>query len=152
MGSPDVLINARAALRVNDSGVHAACCGPNTWLATAGAPTVLINGRPAHRLGDATVHCGGGGTLVSGSPDVIIGDEPFQGTALPPPQDLYDQAFVVRCQSTGTPLADVPYRITRDDGAIIEGRTDASGHTVVVQSRRPELLHFELLFTESSDG
>jgi uncharacterized protein (DUF2345 family) len=121
-------------------------------LATAGSSTVLINGRPAHRLGDATAHCGGSGTLINGSSDVIIGDDTFQGAALPPSQDLHDQAFVVRCQRTGTPLADVPYRITREDGGIIEGKTDATGHTVVVQSRRPELLRFELVSTESSDA
>ena len=31
VGSPDVMVNKRPALRVGDKGIHAACCGPNTW-------------------------------------------------------------------------------------------------------------------------
>lgn len=73
-GSPNVLVNAAPALRVGDTGVHAACCGPNMWTATEGAPTVFINGMAAHRLGDADGHCGGSGKLIQGSPDVIIGN------------------------------------------------------------------------------
>jgi uncharacterized Zn-binding protein involved in type VI secretion len=41
-GSPDVFVNQRAALRVGDAGVHAACCGPNTWVAIEGSPDVLV--------------------------------------------------------------------------------------------------------------
>lgn len=44
-GSPDVNVNSRPALRVGDSGIHAACCGPNTWQAVQGAPSVFINGK-----------------------------------------------------------------------------------------------------------
>ncbi|BAP57899.1 membrane protein [Thioploca ingrica] len=58
-GSPNVFVNSQAALRVGDPGVHAACCGPNTWQATKGSKSVFINGIPAHRFGDDTVHCGG---------------------------------------------------------------------------------------------
>ncbi len=54
-------------------GIHAACCGPNTWTATLGSATVLINNMPAHRMGDMDTHCGGVGTLIEGSPDVITG-------------------------------------------------------------------------------
>ena len=71
-GSPDVFIDGRPALRVGDPGVHSACCGPNTWKTAQGSPKVLINNIPAVRLGDATSHCGGSGTMVEGSPDVII--------------------------------------------------------------------------------
>jgi uncharacterized Zn-binding protein involved in type VI secretion len=70
-GSPDVQVNGRPALRVDDVGVHAACCGPNMWKATAGSATVLINGKPAHRLNDADQHCGGVGKLTTASTDVI---------------------------------------------------------------------------------
>jgi uncharacterized Zn-binding protein involved in type VI secretion len=72
-GSPDVLVNNRPALRVGDQGIHAACCGPNMWFATQGSATVLINNMPAHRMGDQDQHCGGVGTLIEGSPDVIVG-------------------------------------------------------------------------------
>ncbi|NOZ02302.1 MAG: hypothetical protein GXP54_10495 [Deltaproteobacteria bacterium] len=72
-GSPNVLINGIPALRVGDPGIHAACCGPNTWTATAGSSTVFINGKAAHRVGDQDAHCGGVGQMVDGSPDVDIG-------------------------------------------------------------------------------
>lgn len=75
IGSPDVLVNHRPALRMGDSGIHAACCGPNIWVAAQGSATVLINFRPAHRLGDLDIHCGGPGRLIEGSPDVMVGDQ-----------------------------------------------------------------------------
>jgi len=71
-GSPDVLTNNLPSLRVGDIGVHAVCCGTNSWTATKGSQTVLINGRPAHRKNDAQQHCGGQGKLVEGSPDVMV--------------------------------------------------------------------------------
>src|SRR5262252_7597962 len=71
-GSPDVNVNRRPALRVDDPGIHAACCGPNTWTATQGSLTVFINGKGAHRMGDQNRHCGGMGQLVEGSPNVIV--------------------------------------------------------------------------------
>lgn len=74
MGSPTVFVNGLPALRVGDQGVHMACCGPNMWWAAKGSPTVLINGMPAHRLGDMQTHCGGVGQLVTGSPNVIVGE------------------------------------------------------------------------------
>ena len=73
-GSATVYVNGRPALRVSDTGIHAACCGPNTWVAVQGSPTVLIENLQAHRLGDQDAHCGGVGFLVEGSPDVLVGE------------------------------------------------------------------------------
>lgn len=73
-GARNVFVNGRPALRVQDAGVHAACCGSNTWTAMAGSRTVRINGLPAHRHGDTTQHCGGQGRLFEGSPNVFVGD------------------------------------------------------------------------------
>lgn len=72
-GSSDVFVNNQPALRVTDTGVHAACCGPNTWIAMEGSGTVMINNLAAHRLGDMDMHCGGPGAMVEGSPDVFVG-------------------------------------------------------------------------------
>lgn len=72
-GSPNVLVDGQPALRLGDSGIHAICCGPNTWTAIQGSATVLINGEPAHRRDDMDKHCGGIGRLVEGSPDVFVG-------------------------------------------------------------------------------
>lgn len=73
-GSPDVTINDRPALRVGDAGLHETCCGSKTWMAATGASTVLVNDRPVVRVGDATQHCGGQGHIISGAPDVDVGD------------------------------------------------------------------------------
>jgi uncharacterized Zn-binding protein involved in type VI secretion len=72
-GSPTVKVNKLPALRVTDTGIHAACCGPNTWVAQAGSATVFINSLKAHRQGDSDTHCGGVGRLIMGSPNVIVG-------------------------------------------------------------------------------
>jgi hypothetical protein len=68
-----VNVNRKPALRVDDPGIHMACCGTNTWTATQGSATVFINGKCAHRMGDQNRHCGGTGQLVEGSPNVIVG-------------------------------------------------------------------------------
>lgn len=73
-GSPNVTINGKPAVRKGDSGIHALCCGPNTWKAAGGSRTVIVNGKPAFRLHDKTAHCGGVGKAVEGSANVIIGD------------------------------------------------------------------------------
>ena len=72
-GSTNVLVNGLPALRVTDTGVHGPCCGPGIWKASTGSATVFINSLQAHRTGDQTTHCGGSGTLIEGSPDVIVG-------------------------------------------------------------------------------
>src|SRR5580692_363858 len=81
-GSPNVQVNSRPALRVDDAGIHAACCGPNQWRALQGSATVFINGKAAHRVGDATQHCGGNGKLVEGSPNVDVGGSSSSAGAL----------------------------------------------------------------------
>lgn len=73
LGSSTVNIDGRPALRQDDVGIHAACCGPNSWSALVGSATVFINGKPAFRKGDTTRHCGGIGELIEGSSTVDIG-------------------------------------------------------------------------------
>jgi len=72
-GSPDVNVNSLPALRVDDQGIHAACCGDNMWTAKTGSATVFINNKKAHRMGDQDEHCGGMGQLIEGSNNVITG-------------------------------------------------------------------------------
>jgi uncharacterized Zn-binding protein involved in type VI secretion len=65
-GSPDVIINNRAALRDGDAGPG--------FRASGGSTGVFIDGLPAFRQGDPTQHGSAPGELVQGSPDVILGD------------------------------------------------------------------------------
>ena len=73
LGSPNVFVNGRPAIRKDDIGMHAVCCGPNMWKATGASGSVFINGQGAHRKGDAQQHCGGDGECITGSPNVIVG-------------------------------------------------------------------------------
>lgn len=73
VGSPNVMVNSKPALRKDDKGIHMACCGSNTWTAAAGSGTVMINNKAAHRLGDQDTHCGGSGQMIEGSANVITG-------------------------------------------------------------------------------
>lgn len=66
-GAPTVLIEGMPAARVGDMAV---CTGPPDSI-VMGSGTVFIEGMPAARMGDSTAH---GGTIVAGSPTVIIGD------------------------------------------------------------------------------
>jgi len=56
-GSDKVLVGGIPVARVGDMGVHAACCGANTYVIKTGDPNVLIDGKPAARLNDQTLHC-----------------------------------------------------------------------------------------------
>ncbi len=78
-GSGDVTVNGKPAVRKGDRGVHAACCGPNTWQADGGSNTVIINGKAAFRVGDKTSHCGGIGRQVNASGNVIVGNSQASG-------------------------------------------------------------------------
>jgi uncharacterized Zn-binding protein involved in type VI secretion len=131
-GSTNVIVNGRPALRVNDRGIHAACCGGNTWTAQAGSATVFINGQPAHRLGDMTMHCGGIGQLAEGSSDVFVGDSTAAGV----PQPSIGTLSVPKAAAPGVPfvlqvgLLDLPRFVTDSiaeviwtiDGKVCPGR------------------------------
>lgn len=65
-GASTVLIGGMPAARMGD---RATCAGPLDTI-VVGSGTVMIEGRPAARVGDSTAH---GGTIVSGSPTVLIG-------------------------------------------------------------------------------
>ena len=76
-GSPDVIIDNRAALRVGDGG--------QGFHTTDGSAGVFIDGLPAVRLGDPTDHEGTQGEVLQGSPDVIVGSH--AGVPRPRPHD-----------------------------------------------------------------
>ncbi len=85
-GSSDVFVNGKPAARQDDLGIHAVCCGPNTFNIKRGSATVYVNGKPFARMNDQTKHCGGSGPIIEGSPDVLIDDgagaQGFGSTAL----------------------------------------------------------------------
>ncbi|WP_298771767.1 DUF6531 domain-containing protein [uncultured Shewanella sp.] len=83
-GSGDVSINGMPAAREGDMVLLHMCPCPNMphgihmRSIKAGSSNVSINGKPAARVDDA-IDCGG--KVAAGSPDVLIGDTPYQSPA-----------------------------------------------------------------------
>ena len=128
-GSADIIVNYRAAARKGDPLLLHGCgnCPPHPRSISAGSSTVIFNHQPASRVGDAI---GCGGSISTGSGDVIIGDQGLQapdqpcleaakaaGAALvqiypestdvieqhPPPPGLL--AGLINAQKSGSPIA-----------------------------------------------
>ena len=70
--SPDVLANGIAVARLGD-GVSHNCPHCGTGNISSASGTVKANGIGVARLGDSVTYPGGGGTIVSASPDVFAG-------------------------------------------------------------------------------
>ena len=68
--SNNVFINSLGAARVGDPGIHAVCCGPNTFKCAEGSNNVFVNGKALVRKDDKTEHCGGDGKIITGSANV----------------------------------------------------------------------------------
>ena len=70
-GSNDVFINSKNAVRKEDNGIHAVCCGDNTYVADKGSNNVYVNGKPLVRMLDRTKHCDNtSGMFITASPNV----------------------------------------------------------------------------------
>lgn len=126
-GSPNVLTNGLPSVRVGDAGIHAACCGPNKWNAKTGSRSVLINGRPAHRLSDMVTHCGGLGSSIEGSQNVIVGDWLGLSQSMDSNQKKRHKIIVQILFEDQVPLRNEIYRIFRNGTCVRTGRTDSNG-------------------------
>ena len=70
-GSNDVFINSKNAVRKEDRGMHAVCCGNNTYIANEGSDNVFVNGKPLVRMFDQSKHCDKAkGMFITASPTV----------------------------------------------------------------------------------
>lgn len=124
-GSANVLVNGRPAIRVNDPGIHAACCGSNIWNAKTGSRSVLINGRSAHREQDSTIHCGGIGKTIEGSPNVLVGDRSKSYLSDKSKKKSWIRVRLV--DGNGEPTIGEKYELHLTDGQILTGKLDGSG-------------------------
>jgi uncharacterized Zn-binding protein involved in type VI secretion len=126
-GSPNVNVNGRPAIRVDDPGIHTACCGGNTWNAQTGSKSVFINGKPAHRLGDVVRHCGGVGKCIEGSGNVFVGDL-TTGVAELRPQEEEKIVFQVLTNRGSIGLQNIEYELLDSDGNVVaKGLTQQNG-------------------------
>jgi uncharacterized Zn-binding protein involved in type VI secretion len=94
--SSNVFVSGAPALRIDDLGMHASCCGSNMWKVMGASGKVFVNGSQVVRQGDPTMHCGGVGKMVEASANVSDGSplvnkmtNPFAfPVSLPPPLPL----------------------------------------------------------------
>ena len=135
-GSPDVIINGRAALRVDDPGHHESA--PGHFQAMQGSTGVFINGLPAFRRGDATRHGDEQGELLTGSADVHFGDA-IGGPRVRP----HDRSVTLDItDALGRPIHEVRLSVScphhAHEDRIVHGAATVdglcSGATVTVQS------------------
>lgn len=147
-GSPDVLINGRPALRVGDTGIHAACCGGNNWTAKTGSRSVFINGRAAHRLGDMVTHCGGIGRTIEGSSNVIVGDLSFSIRAAQTPIKKRRAGFLIR-DDEGKPVPNLEVILSSPDGSDQRVFTDQDGK-IHIPDAQPGTYHIQVVSEEST--
>lgn len=128
-GSPNVFVNGRPAIRVDDPGIHAACCGPNTWNTETGSRSVFVNGRAAHRLGDMVKHCGGMGQTIEGSPNVNVGDlSASSGSVNRPAEPIEKHTIKLRLEyPNGKPACSEKVILTESSGAQHSATTDSCG-------------------------
>jgi type VI secretion system secreted protein VgrG len=64
----------------------------------------------------------------------------IEGPTIPKAKEIYNQAFVVKNEETGEPMAHVPYRVESEGGATITGITDAQGRTQRLFTSKQEQL------------
>ena len=122
-GSPDVLFDSLPAARMGDP------TGCGSALASAVIPNVLINGKPATVLSTVGSH---GNVVIGGSGTVIIGTS-GGGAAFIAPMPLITKGFDICVQlldqASGTPMKNMAYTATLEDGNKVHGTTDANGLT-----------------------
>jgi uncharacterized Zn-binding protein involved in type VI secretion len=67
------------------------------------------------------------------------------------PVAAFDIHFHVKNKDSGKSMGNTPYRITVDDGQIIEGVTDENGFTQKVASDKPRIATIEVPYHANSD-
>jgi uncharacterized Zn-binding protein involved in type VI secretion len=120
-GSGDVFFDGLAAAREGDAS---ACGGA---MVGGLATTVKINGKSAVTVDSVGSH---GNKVTAGSSTVIIGNSHTPAPFVPPiPLTIFgfDVRIQLMDQVSGTPLKNVSYVATLEDGTEVHGKTDASG-------------------------
>ncbi|ACX89982.1 PAAR repeat-containing protein [Pectobacterium parmentieri WPP163] len=141
-GSSNVFIDGKSAARVTDPLEEHSKPGspPHPRHIASGSCTVFVNGLPLAITG-GTVDCGG---EVVGSGTVFVGDNTPDLSGLVSPAGMFDEAFILKSQQSGEPIANREYRILRADGRYEYGKTDDKGKTHTVFSFTSEELSIEI--------
>lgn len=143
--------------------------GHGTTVIVTGDPTMIVDGAPVARHGDK---CACGATLIASQVVSRVGDMSSSGavaqqmsvgsrtdtwhgviTHAPPVEaPTHDLHFLVRDEATGSPLSNIPYRITLEDGHAITGVTNDAGLTDKVQAHNARIATIEAPYHGHSTG
>ena len=141
-GNPNVTTGGRQIAQLGHSTVCPMCKGK--YPIVEGVATHTYGGKPTAVHGMKTacgatllasqheflIDAGGGG---SGPSDPAKSDAPAKAS---PENASYSGAFRAIDESSGKPVADLPYRIELSDGRVLRGKTDADGYTQRVDHRK----------------
>ena len=109
-------------------------------LATAGGANITIEG------GNITVMCPGKITVRASQKSFVGPESASYGMGELPKDGSFQRRFEVRRATDQQPVPNQRYRMTLEDGRVLEGVTDASGQTQVAQSAGMQMAKLELLY------
>ncbi|WP_395403489.1 PAAR domain-containing protein [Pseudoduganella sp. UC29_106] len=137
-GNPNVTTGGRPIAQLGHATICPLCKGK--FPIVEGVATHTYGGKPTAVEGmhtacgailiasqrEMVIDAGGGGG--GGSSDSAVSSAPGQ-VAAAESDEVYSGAFRAVDESTGEPVAGLPYRIELSDGRILRGVTDAGGYT-----------------------
>ena len=145
--SGTISVNSKKIARVGDTY---SCPKHGSNPIVTGALSVFGQGQLVAHVGSKTA-CGA--TITSGSPDTFV-DEPQQwgspvilDNVAPDTGNMY---FIV-VDEEDTPMPDVEYILTDEDGTEYPGVTDKNGHTATIFGKVGENLHIRILASADDD-
>ncbi|MFS2025012.1 type VI secretion system tip protein TssI/VgrG [Massilia sp. CT11-137] len=118
-----------------------------TIVLQAGQASITLEGKDITFACPGTFSVKGGQHVLDGGHDKSAAMNALPDTRL----HLFDEAFVLRDQTTSAAMPRQPYRVKRADGSYEEGLTDEDGHTHLISSYSAEPLTIELLDRRDSE-
>ena len=144
MMDPDEMASLKASIRSRDQlkivSANAQvdlAAGKTVHLATAGGASLTIEG------GNITIACPGS-IKVHAAKKSFVGPTQLSREMNTWPTALFEDRFEVR-DPAGDLIRDMPYRLTRADGAVIHGRTDTNGRIPLQRGVGMDRVRIEIL-------
>lgn len=113
-------------------------------------PNKIINGaNGVTEEGQAIAHTGSktacGATIIEGSPNVFVGDNVAFYSGVTAEKTAKYEEFFVLTDEKGQPVAGIKYRLTTEDGKVVEGVTGNDGKTLLVTTAQPEAVDIQIV-------
>ncbi|CAN5216326.1 PAAR domain-containing protein [soil metagenome] len=114
-------------------GVYCPKCKPHFFKIEEGLSNCIDRG--AEMAGEGHLTTCGAKLIAQTAPPSLMGAAIAASGGKPADHGItFDRFFLVKDKATGKGKPDIPYKITLGNGDVIEGVTDASGHTQKVYS------------------